>query len=52
MKFIPANTSILFLGDTGVGENFGQIGPQIRYFEVMYLNPPVVGFEVVGSDDE
>jgi len=52
MKFIPHGSHILFLGESGIGTNFGQIAPQIRFFDVFYSLPPVVGFHVIayGSD--
>lgn len=52
MRFLPQNTSVVFLGDSGMGENFGQIAPQIKMFDVYYTQPPVVGFHVVGEDDD
>jgi hypothetical protein len=49
MRFIPHNTAIIFLGTSGVGSNYGQIAPQLRFFDVYYTTPPVVGFHAVGS---
>lgn len=42
----------VFLGDAGVGQNFGQIAPQIKSFDVFYCQPPVIGFQVIGSDTD
>lgn len=50
MKFLAGQAIPLFLGQTGIGENFGQIGAQIRYFDVFYVQPPVVGFHIVGEE--
>lgn len=52
MKFLPQNTNIVFVGDAGMGENFGQIAPQLRTFDVYYTQPPVVGFHVIGEDED
>lgn len=49
MKFLPFGSHVLFLGDTGIGSNFGQIAPQIKYFDIYYTLPPVVGFQVLGG---
>lgn len=52
MKFIPANTVLLFLPGGGIGHNFGQIAPQIASFDVYYDQPPVVGLQIIGAPDD
>lgn len=37
----------LFITTAGVG---GQASAQIRFFDVYYTTPPVVGFHVIGED--
>lgn len=49
MKILGAGIP-LFLGQGGVGQNFGQIAPQIRFFDVYYIHPPVVGLQIIGSE--
>lgn len=51
MKFLGSSIPV-FVGQAGVGQNFGQIAPQVQFFDVFYTNPPVVGFHVVGSVDD
>lgn len=46
MKILPSNTVPVFMDGAGIGHDMGQIGPQIRYFDVYYINSPVVGFTV------
>jgi hypothetical protein len=46
MKILPSTTVVTFMDGAGIGHDFGQIGPQVRYFDVYYINPPVVGFSV------
>lgn len=46
MKILPSNVVPVFMPGAGIGNDFGLIGPQIRYFDVYYINPPVVGFSV------
>jgi len=52
MKILSGNVVAVFVGDAGIGSGFGQIGPQVRYFDIYYVNPPVVGFQVSGSAEE
>lgn len=40
----------IFLGQAGLGKNFGQIAPQLKTFDVFYCQPPVVGFHVVPDE--
>jgi hypothetical protein len=42
----------IFLGGLGSGGNQGLIAPQIKFFDVFYCFPPVVGFHVVGSKED
>ena len=46
MKILPSNVVPVFMDGAGIGHDFGQIAPQVRYFDVYYINPPVVGFSV------
>lgn len=48
MKLV-SGPSMMFLGLAGIGQNFGQIAPQIKFFDVYYDMPIVVGFVVTGS---
>ena len=53
MKIIPSGTQITFMDGAGIGHDMGQIAPQVRYFDVYYINPPVVGFTVaLGPEEE
>lgn len=52
MKIIPSGTVVTFMDGAGIGNDFGQIGPQIRYFDVYYINPPAVGFTVALPPEE
>lgn len=38
-----------FLGQSGIGQNFGQIAPQIRFFDVYYDTPIIVGLQIIGA---
>lgn len=51
MKLNPQDVQLLFLGTAGIGLNFGQIAPQIKFFDVYYTLPPVVGFHVIGDPE-
>jgi len=51
MKFIGGQ-NIIFLGNSGIGENFGQIAPQIKSFDVYYQDAVVVGFHVTRAEYE
>lgn len=51
MKVITQGSQLVFLGEAGIGHNFGQIAPQIKSFDVYYDQPPVVGLQIVGSDE-
>ena len=52
MNFFTPNSEPLFLENAGIGYNFGLIAPQIKYFDVFYTLPPVVGLQILGSDEE
>ena len=52
MKLLPQGSSVLFLGTAGIGSNFGPTAPQLRSFDVFYVQPPVVGLQIVGSTSE
>lgn len=52
MKILPFGVIPMFVDGAGIGDNFGATGAQIRYFDVFYVNPPVVGFQVTGSPEE
>ena len=49
MKIYTGQVIPMFLGSSGAG---GAIAPQIRFFDVYYTVPPVVGFTVIGSEME
>lgn len=51
MKFM-SGPNPLFLGDSGIGQNFGQMAPQILFFDVYYTCAPVVGFHVVEEPED
>lgn len=45
MRVLPLHVVPIFLGQ-GAG---GSLGAQISYFDAFYSQPPVVGFQVIGS---
>lgn len=51
MKIFSPFSIPLFLGTAGVGSSFGQIAPQVRFFDVYYTLPPVVGLQIIGDRD-
>lgn len=49
MRIYPGQVIPLFVGDGSLGSSGA---PQIRFFDVYYVNPPVVGLQVVGSEED
>ena len=49
MKIYPGGVIPLFLSS---GALTGQIAPQIRFFDVYYVDAPIVGFHIIGEVDE
>ena len=49
MKIYSINSIPLFIG---TGNLSGKTAPQIRFFDVYYIDPLVVGFHVTGGSDE
>lgn len=41
-----------FVGNAGIGTGSGPVAPQIRCFDVFYVEPVVVGLQVVGEDSD
>lgn len=49
MKIFTVNAIPMFVG----AGTPGTAGPaQIKFFDVYYVNPPVVGFHVVGAEED
>jgi hypothetical protein len=46
---IISGPSPFFLGQSGIGQNFGQIAPQIKFFDVYYDMPIIVGLQIIGE---
>ncbi len=48
MNIFTVNAIPMFISEGGVGS---PCAAQIKFFDVYYVNPPVVGFHVVGYGD-
>lgn len=46
MNFIGGQSIVVFLGNTGMGENFGKASPKVLDFDVYYEDAAVAGFGV------
>jgi len=46
VKFLGGQSIPIFLGNAGIGENFGQTSPKVLGFDVYFEDAPVEGFSV------
>jgi len=49
MNIFTVNSIPMFITEGGVG---GAGPAQIKFFDVYYVNPPVVGFHVIGNEED
>ena len=49
MRFYPINAIPFFTSGSGVG---GTSAPQIRFFDVYYTEAPIVGFQIIGFEED
>ena len=50
MRSISNGSIPMFLGELGINPNV--VGPQIKDFDVFYIDPLIVGFHVTGASEE
>lgn len=51
MKFLAVDAIPMFSNGVGIHLDFSETAPQVLYFDVYYTTPPVVGVQIVGSDE-
>ena len=51
MKILVTGSAIVIKNPSALPIFQGPVPPRIRFFEVYYLDPPVVGFHVIGAKE-